>query len=378
MRLARILLLSAAVAGGVLAVPAGWQQWRLLAAAEDPARLSELRLSEVANPERVSGEIDRALDARDAELARSFVALAEQRGLLVTPAQRQCLAVLEEGGFGQAAVDFGHGFVAGDRAGGAAFAGALTGDLVGFGDLRDLAAEGRKWLDGQDNDMTVLALAAAGLALSAVTVASLGSALPARNGLSAVKAASKAGQLSPALAASLGRAAVQAVDRPALSASLAAAGRLDLAAARAASGGILRPAALARLTDIGRDAGALYTRTGQRGVRQVLAVADDAADIRRAARLAETNGSTMRATLTLLVRGALVLGAMSLSAIGWMLALVGYALGIAMLAQRFGWWLGRRSPESVNDKFAAGVNLQSRLRDQWVSAHADPHLGDRS
>jgi hypothetical protein len=46
--------------------------------------------------------------------------------------------------------------------------------------------------------------------------------------------------------------------------------------------------------------------------------------------------------LKVLGRGALVLGALSLSAVGWMLALIGYAIALAMLAQRFGWWLGRR------------------------------------
>jgi hypothetical protein len=342
MRLALALVLTTALAAGGIVAPEGWRHWQLLGAADDPVALSELRLSDVTSAERIKAEIDAALAARDTALAESFVALATQRGLPVTAEQRQQLAALNDGALGQAVADFGHGFVAGDREGGAAFAGALTGDLVGFGDLRDLAGEGRKWLDGQSTDATVLALAATGLALSAATWMSLGSVLPARNGLSAVKSASKAKLLSPALAGSLSRAAVQAVDRPALSASIAAAGRLDLVAARSAAGGILRPAAMARLTALGQDAGTLYVRTGQRGVRQVLAVADDAADIRRAATLAATKGTTFRATLKLLGRGALVLGALSLTAMGWVFALVGYALALAMLAQRFGWWLGRR------------------------------------
>lgn len=342
MRLPLALTLIAVLASGAIVAPAGWRHWQLLDAADDPVALSELRLGEVARPERIAAEIDSALSARDTELAESFIALAGQRGLAVTPEQRQQLAALKDGAIGQAVADFGHGFVAGDREGGAAFAGALTGDLVGFGDLRDLASEGRKWLDGQATDTTVLAVAAAGLALSAATWMSLGSMLPARNGLSVVKSASRAKLLSPALAASLGRATAQAVDRPALAASIAAAGRLDLAAARSAAGGILKPAAMARLTGLGQDAGTLYARTGQRGLRQVLGVADDAADIRRAATLAASKGTTMRATLKLLGRGALVLGALSLTAMGWVFALFGYALAVAMLAQRLGWWLGRR------------------------------------
>lgn len=334
--------LAALLAGGSIIAPAGWRHWQLLNAAADPVALSQLRLNDVLTAERIASGIDDALVARDAELAKSFAALAAQNGLPVSDTQQTDIAALADGGIVQAAQDFGHGFLAGEREGGAAFAGALTGDLIGFGDLRDLAQEGRKWLDGETADTTVLALAAGGLALSAATIASFGGGLPARNGLSLVKAASKAKVVSPMLARSLGRAAAQAVDRPALQASLAAAGRLELVSARQAVGGILKPAALARLSALGQDAGAIYARTGQRGVRQVLALADDAADIGRASKLATASGSTMRATLKLLGRGALVLGALSLTAMSWLFALVIYAVGLAMLAQRFGWWLGRR------------------------------------
>lgn len=362
MRLGLALALTTTLAAGMLIVPAGWRHAELLRAADDPVALSELRVGSVATSSRITSELDAALAARDVELADSFVTLARERGISVAPEQLQRLQDLKDGSIGQAVADFGHGFVAGDREGGAAFAGALTGDVIGFGDLRDLALEGRKWLDGQEADTTVVALAAAGLALSAVTFTSLGSLLPARNGLSVVKSASKAKVLSPALTASLGRAAVQAVDRPALTASMAAVARLDLAAARGAARGIVRPAAMTRLTALGQDAGTLYARTGRRGVRQVLAVADDAADIRRAAKLAAGKSSTMRATLKLLGRGALALGALTLTAFGWSFALLGYAIALAILAQRFGWWLGRRRWLGGGRKRASAASQKSCSR----------------
>ncbi|MBX9908695.1 MAG: hypothetical protein K2Z25_08275, partial [Beijerinckiaceae bacterium] len=111
---------------------------------------------------------------------------------------------------------------------------------------------------------------------------------------------------------------------------------------KAAAGGIVRPAAMTRLAGLGQDAGAIYARGGQRGLRQVLAVAEDTGDLRRAAVLGAAKPSTLRATLKVLGRGALVLGALGMSAAGWLFALLGYALAIAMLGQRFGWWLGRR------------------------------------
>ncbi|WP_156323294.1 hypothetical protein [Bosea sp. AAP35] len=329
-------------AAGTLVLPPGWQHWQLLAAADDPVALSELRLPKALSAPRLDAEIERAITARDPELADSLIALATERGIAVSSDHQRRLQILKDGALGQAVADFGHGFVAGDRESGAAFAGALVGDVTGYGDLRDLALEGRKWLGGEGADATVLAIAAAGLAISAATWVSFGGALPARNGLSAVKAASKAKLLSPALTANLGRAAAGAIDRPALNASLAAASRFDIAAARVAAGGIVKPAAMARFATLGQDAGAVYARTGQRGLRQVLSLADDAGDIGKAAKLGAAKGTTTRGILKVLGRGALVLGALSLSAVSWMLALIGYAIALAMLAQRLGWWLGRR------------------------------------
>lgn len=329
-------------AAGTLVLPTGLQHWREIAAAEDPAVLSDLRLAKVLSAGRLDIEIDAALAARDPELAESLFALAVERGFSVSAERQSRLQALKGGAVTQAIADFGQGFISGDRESGAAFAGALVGDVTGYGDLRDLAGEGRKWLGGEGADATVLAIAAAGLAISAATWVSLGGALPARNGLSAVKAASKAKLLSPALTANLTRTAIGAIDRPALNASLAAASRLDLAAARVAAGGIVKPAAMARFATLGQDAGAVYARTGQRGLRQVLSLADDTSDIGKAAKLGAAKGTTTRGILKVLGRGALVLGALSLSAVGWMLALIGYAIALAMLAQRFGWWLGRK------------------------------------
>jgi len=334
-------LIATLALGGIAIVPRGWHGWQIQQAQDDPVELSRLRLAAVATRERLSLEIERAIAVRDLDLAESLLALAAERDIVVAADQRARVDAMRAAAFSRALSDFGHGFVAGDRDTDAAFAGALVGDVSGFGDLRDLALEGRKHVRGEPVDETVLMLAAAGLALSAATWLSLGGGLPARGGLSAVKVASRAKLISPALTANLGRMAAGAIDRPALSASLAAATRFDIVAMRAGAGGIVRPAALARLGALGRDAGAIYARTGQRGLRQVLAVAQDTGDLGKAARLAAARPSTARATLALLGRSALVIGALSLQAIGWMLALLGYALAMAFAAQRFGWWLGR-------------------------------------
>jgi hypothetical protein len=339
---ARAGMAAALVATGLLLVPTSLRHWQIVASAGDPVALSELRLDQALDRERVSSEIDFALAARDGELARSFVALAQERAIPVAPQRIREIEEFERGAALRAVGDFGHGFLKGDRDGGAAFSGALAGDLTGFGDLRDLALEGRKWLEGGEPDRAVLILAGAGLALTAATVASIGAALPARQGVSLIKGARKARILSPKLAADMARLSRGALDGPALKTTFAAAARLDLAGMRVASAGLVKPAALRSLAALGQDAGAIYGKVGTRGLRQALAVADDAGDLRRAAALAIAKGGSTRAILKVLGRGALVLGALSLGAVGWLFTLLGWALAAAMFAQRLGWWLGRR------------------------------------
>lgn len=119
------------VVAGSLVLPTGWQHWREVAAAEDPAALADLRLAGALSDDRLGTEIDAALVARDTELAESFLALAAERDLAVSAERRQRLQVLKDGAFIQAVSDFGQGFIAGDRESGAAFAGALVGDVTG-------------------------------------------------------------------------------------------------------------------------------------------------------------------------------------------------------------------------------------------------------
>lgn len=342
-----LAVVAGAISVGAVVLPRAWPGWQETAAAHDPAALSQLRLQGAVDRHRMDVEVDRAIEDGDSELAESLIDLAAEHGIAVADERRQRLAVLKDEATTRALKDFGSGFLSGERITGAGLAGAVTGDVVGFGDLRDLASEGQKLARGEAPDQLVLTLAAAGLAISAATWVSLGGGLPVRGGLSLVKTTAKAGKLSPRLAASLGRMTAGAIDRPALSASLAAAAKFDLAAARMASAKVVRPAALTRIAALGQHAGAVYSRLGQGGLRQVLAISDEAADLGRAARLATAKPSTARAVLKVLGRSALVLGALSLTTVSWMLALVGYAIALAMLAQRLGWWLGRRRPRAV-------------------------------
>lgn len=202
--------------------------------------------------------------------------------------------------------------------------GVVTADLTGVGDVRDLIHEGGKIARGEAPDRLTLGFATVGLAVTGATIVTLGAALPARAGVSTLRAAVRSGRLSEPLAASVGRLAGEAVDEEAVAALATGAARLDLAVVRAAARDAIRPSALARLTDIAEDVAALGEKAGLRGALDALAVARDPTELRRAARLAKTRGAGMRAVLKLLGRGALALTAGVFVLAGWVFAGVGY------------------------------------------------------
>ncbi|HET6469178.1 MAG TPA: hypothetical protein VFG43_12460 [Geminicoccaceae bacterium] len=87
------------------------------------------------------------------------------------------------------------GFGTGTGLSPAALACAAAGDLVLWGDIRDLARESWQAWRGEPIDPVILGLAGAGLGVTALTVGTGGVAAPARVGASAAKVAAKAGRL---------------------------------------------------------------------------------------------------------------------------------------------------------------------------------------
>jgi hypothetical protein len=131
------------------------------------------------------------------------------------------------------------------------------------------------------------------------------------------------------------------VDREALAAGLAAGAKLDVAAARSAAAKVVRPGALAGFRALGDDAATIFRRAGAGGVRDALAIAEDGAELSKAAKLAKAEGRATRAILATLGRGALVFGGLAAAAVNAAFAVTSSLLGLAMLARRFGFWLGR-------------------------------------
>ena len=335
-----VLLIALALAGAYVG-PRALDAVALHRAADDPVALSDLQLREALDAARIAAEIDAALAAEDAELAASFVALADERGVAVDAERRARVAAAEKTSPARLARDAARGFAFGEADTVSGLAGAVAGDVVGYGDLRDLVREGSRALRGEAADELVLGLSVVGLAITGATWASLGVAAPARAGITSVKSAVKAGRLSRPLKTVLTRATREAVDGEAVRGMLGALRRFDLGAARAAAQAAVRPGALGRLRGLADDAAVLYAKTGHRGAQQALSLAESGDDLARAARLAAARGPRTRAILKTLGRGALVLGGLSLTLAGWILSAVGAAFSLAWTLSAMGVALAR-------------------------------------
>ncbi|WP_371926776.1 hypothetical protein [Bradyrhizobium sp. WD16] len=235
------------------------------------------------------------------------------------------------------------------RAGGdlAALSGTVAGDLFVFGDIRDLLREGSRLASGEKADRLLLGLAAAGIAVTAATYVSVGTAAPARAGLSLVKDARKAGRLGAGLAGWAGRSAIDVVDGPMLRGAMADASVMRPAASLAALRGAVRADKVAALIRAAKDAGRIGEKAGTRGALETLRLADEPADLARAARLAEGKGTQTRALLKLFGRGALVLAAGAFDLAVWLFgaafALLGLLASIKATTERLTEALLRRA-----------------------------------
>src|SRR5258706_9282650 len=76
----------------LIAVPRGIEAESVLASEDDPAKIADRGLDQAVNADLIRREIEAALAANDADMASSFVDLAQDRGIAVDPALAQQVA----------------------------------------------------------------------------------------------------------------------------------------------------------------------------------------------------------------------------------------------------------------------------------------------
>ncbi len=341
---------AACLGAATFVAPRAYEAARWLAAQDDPAALSDLGVAAAIRTDgaAIARQIEAALDEGDADLASSFVALAQAHDVALPEAltARVAAAADEENSATHRAQRFAAGFVTGEVGDMASLAGTVAGDLFVFGDIRDVVREGRRLASGADADHLILGLAAAGLAVTAATYATAGTAAPVRAGLSLVKGARKAGRLSEPLTKWGVRSAREMVDAPALRHALASVSLSQPSRATGAIRAAFKAEKAGALVRLGKDVGRIGGKAGGRGALDVLKVARGPKDVARAARLAEAKGGQMRAILKLLGRGALVLASGVFNLAMWIFSaivtmagfLVSLKAGVERLTQM---WLDR-------------------------------------
>jgi hypothetical protein len=269
-------------------------------AVDDPVQISDQGLDRVFNRDVAEREIRAALAASDTDLAQSFVEPAAERSVAVDPALADQVkqARAKAGSVANTAGRFVQGLWTGEPVDGASLAGTAVGDLFVFGDIRDAAREGTRYLTGKAADPWILGLAGVGIAITAATYVSAGVATPARVGLTLVKAARRTGRLNPVLAVRIAREAVKVEE----------------------AGG---------LVELVGNVGRVETKAGTQAALDSLKVAEGPKDVSRLARLAAAKGTKTRAIIKLLGRAAIVLTASALDLALWLFWAAFMLLGFA-------------------------------------------------
>jgi hypothetical protein len=329
---ASLACLAACVTALVLVGPQARDAMALFASEDDPAALSELQIRKAVagDPQLVEREIAAALTDGDVDLAQSFADLAQAQNLAVSVdvlAQLEAAAA-EQRSARHVAGRFAIGFLTGDTDDLASFSGTVTGDLFAFGDIRDVVVQGRQLVLGQEPDRFVLGLAAIGLAVTAGTYASVGTASPARAGLSLLKGARKSARLSAGLTDWARRSATEVVDSNVLRRAVANVSITRPMQSLGAFKAAVRTEKAGLLVAAVKDVGRVGEKAGVRAALDTVKVADNPKDLARAARLAESKGSQTRAILKVLGRGALLLTAGAFHLASWLFSALVFLIGL--------------------------------------------------
>lgn len=336
-----VVAMAASAAAFAALLPHAREAGALLLAQDDPSRLSDIQLgSALRNNDAIGQGVTQALDANDADLAKSFTDLARDRDLAVPPdvVRRVDAAVADENSTANVARRFTTGLVTGEADDMASLSGTVTGDLFVFGDIRDVVREGKRLVMGEDADRLVLGLASVGLAVTAATYVSVGGAAPVRAGLSMVKDARKVGRLGAGLTEWAGRSARGVVDAPMLQQAVATASLTRPGQTISAVKAAFKAEKAGALVRLAKDVGRVGEKAGTKGALDVLRIADGPKDVARAARLAESKGSQTRAIVKILGRGALLLTAGAFNLAWWvfaaLLSVIGFVASIKATTER--------------------------------------------
>lgn len=340
---------------GLLTVPAGLEAGMLMSAQDDPSALSGHMLDRAFDAGAAKREIQSALDAKDPDLAGSFLALAQERHVAVDAALAdQVRAAQDEAASAAHKVSsFAQGFITGEPADMAGLAGTATGDLFVFGDIRDALREGTRLARGEEADKLILGLAGVGIAITAGTYATAGVGAPVRVGLSIVKAARATGRMSARMVEWIGRSLRDAVDWGAL-------GRVGLTGSVVGERAAREAIKVEKTTELIRlagDVGRVQSKAGTLAALDGLKLAEGPRDMSRIAKVAEKYGNKTRAVLKLGGRAAIWLTMSTFNLFSWVVTAAMTVFGFCAACKRTAEraterWIARRKLRAARAQLA--------------------------
>jgi len=143
---------------------------------------------------KISQEIHNSISNAEFDDARMYIAIAESNHYevdserlknFISQKDTQLRKVITQ------ATNFTQGFIKGKSANVAGISGSVVADFTVVGDVRDLSHEYEKHEKGEEINEVIVLLSGAGVGLTALTVASLGTVAPAKAGTSIIKLAVK-------------------------------------------------------------------------------------------------------------------------------------------------------------------------------------------
>ncbi len=278
--------------------------------------------------------------------------------------------------------NFAKGFVTGEPDDAVGLAGTALGDLFVFGDIRDAVREGSRLAAGQEADELILGLACVGLAITAGTYASLGAAVPARVGLTLVKAARKTGKISNQMAAWIGRSVREVIDTPALKRAVS---NVSIFAPSASARGLREAVKVEKangLMKLAGDVGTVQSKAGTKAALDGLKLADNPKDMAKVATLATAKGGKTRAILKLAGRGAIMLTMTTWNLAMWIFWAVFIALKFVVLLKRMAersterYCARRRARIARAERRAARLQAQVAIEQRAVQLEAAQECSD--
>lgn len=326
---------------GLALSPALWDSIKLLRLAGEGA-IADYRLRMIP-PEQYITEIQVALAARDADMARSLIALAKSQDVAVPADLELALAALPPVDLGNVVSQGWNCIVNGDFDSEAGFACVVATDLTSIGDVRDLVAQGGNYVMGQPVNYFTLGVATVGLSLTAATISTGGGMLPLRAGASFLKAANKVGKMPPRLVNEVDGLLARSINRGALDEAMVMAREMRIGEIGRPLGQLFNPRSIAAVTDLATDFGRIGRVGGVRAMKLSVEAADSTRDVKVLAKTAEKYQDKFPAVMKMLGRGVVrladlmwTIGSWFVAAALWLLSMAWFVLRSTTMVARWG------------------------------------------